>query len=46
MTNEMKIQTIQARIRLLESRGPQNWNICKKLRRQIRRLEQEQAQEE
>lgn len=41
MTNWEKIQILQARIRILESRGPYNRNICNKLRRKINQLQQE-----
>lgn len=41
MTNWEKIQILQARIRILESRGPHNRNICNKLRRKINQLQQE-----
>ena len=41
MTKDMEIAKREARIKLLESRGPHNTNICNKLRREIRKIEQE-----
>ena len=39
MTKEMEIAKREARIKLLESRGPHNTNICNKLRREIRKMQ-------
>ena len=39
MSKEVKILTLQNRIRLLESRGSHNAKIVSKLQRQIRKLQ-------
>lgn len=39
MNKETKIGMLNARIQLLESRGPHNYKICQKIRRKIRQLQ-------
>lgn len=39
MTNEAKIEILRARAKMLMARGPHNYNIVRKIERQIRKLQ-------